>query len=202
MVLQKFGSNLHELEPISRHDAMSLTKSRIYLKHVFGRMLGGDLGLCVGFRVFSDADDCIVRIDVDDIEGARGVFHPKVERPFLRKDEQHAAELRQLVAIHEAESAACRGVDDFDGDVDGFAGLRVNDDVGRRGRRGRAGWEEERDEKEGKRISPYPQPQGERGSSLKCIVTQRLTSYPRSLFRKSMQEEACWNFYIMRLFRR
>lgn len=45
MVLQKFGSNLHELEPISRHDAMSMTKSRIYLKHVFGRMLGGDLGL-------------------------------------------------------------------------------------------------------------------------------------------------------------
>jgi len=111
-------------------------------------------------RVFSNADDCIVRIDVYDIERARGVFHPKIEGLFLRKDEQHAAKLRQLVSIHEAESAFFWGVDDFDGDVDGFAALRLNDDVGRREMRGRAGREKERDEQEkvGTRIFPYRLP--------------------------------------------
>ena len=96
----------------------------------------------MGSRVFSDADYSVFRIDVNYIEGARGVFHPKVESLFLRKYEKHAAELRQLVAIHETEPAFLRGVHDFYSDVDGVAALRVNNDVGRRGRCGKAGWEE------------------------------------------------------------
>ncbi len=147
-VLPECGSNLHELNPIPRHDGLAVTKSPIHLKHVFGGMLGGDLGLGVGCRVFSDTDDGIVRIDVDDIEGEGGVFHPKGKQLFLWKEEQHTAELWQLIAIHEAEPAFFWGVDDFDCDVDGFAILGVNDDVGRRGRGGRAGREDGQQQKD------------------------------------------------------
>ena len=119
---------------------MSVTKSRIHLKRVFGRLFGGEWGLGVGSRVFSDTDDGIVHSDVDDIEGEGGVFHPKGKQLFLRKDEQHTAELRQLIAIHEAKPAFFRGVDDFDRNVDGFAILEKNDDLWGRG--GRAGGED------------------------------------------------------------
>ena len=109
-------------------------------------MLGGDWGLGVGCRVFSDTDDGIVRSDVDDIEGEGGVFHPKGEKLFLRKEEQHTAELWQLIAIHEAEAAFFWGVDNFDYDVDRFAVLGVNDDLWGRG--GRAGWEDGQQQKD------------------------------------------------------
>ena len=88
--------------------------------------MDGGVGLCV----FGDMDDCEVRIDVDDVKRQGGVFHPKIEQLFFGKDEEHAAQLRQLVAIHEAKLTLFPGVYNLNCDVDGIVVLGVNNDLG------------------------------------------------------------------------
>ncbi len=88
--------------------------------------MDGGVGLCV----FGDMDDCEVRIDVDDVKRERGVFHPKIERLLLRENKEHTAQLRQLVAIHEAKLTLSPGVYNFNCDVDGIVVLGVNNDLG------------------------------------------------------------------------
>ena len=97
--------------------------------------MGGGVGHCV----FGDMDDAEVCVDIDDVKRERGVFHPETERAFLRENKEHTAELRQLVAIHEAELTLFWRVCNLDQDVDGIAALGVDDDVGRGGESGGAG---------------------------------------------------------------
>ena len=97
--------------------------------------MGGGVGHCV----FGDMDDAEVCVDIDDVKREWGVFHPKIEWDFLRENKEHTAELRQLVAIHEAELTLFWRVCNLDQDVDGIAALGVDDDVGRGGESGGAG---------------------------------------------------------------
>jgi len=120
---------------------MLLTKSAIDFKHIFGRVLRGDVGGGVGCCVFGDMDDGEVRVDIDDIERQWGVFHPETEQGFLRENEEHAAERWQFVAIHEAELTFFLRVCNLDYDVDGDSTLGVDNDLGGDGRSGRTGGE-------------------------------------------------------------
>ena len=97
--------------------------------------MGGGVGHCV----FGDMDDAEVCVDIDDVKRERGIFHPEIEWDFLRENKEHTAELRQLVAIHEAELTLFLRVRNFDCDVDGVSALGVDDDLGRRGESGGAG---------------------------------------------------------------
>lgn len=151
---------------------MSLAKSAVDFKHIFGGVFGGDAGGGIGRCVFGDMDDGEARVDVDDVERQRGVFHPKAEQGFLRENKEHTAERRQFVAIHEAELTFFLRVRNFDCDVDGVPALRVDDDLGRRGGRERAGEKKKGDEKE-QGIPPRPIPLRERVVSLKRKSLQR-----------------------------
>ena len=109
------GEGFGEFEGVAEGEGEGFAGAGVEFEGEFGGGGGFDGGFVLGFEGV-DVDDFAGFVEVDEVEGDEGVFHPEAVVVGFFEDEEHAAVFGEGGTIHETELAFGVGVGDFDGE--------------------------------------------------------------------------------------